>query len=86
MAIHVTGTGAIAVGPTAPNAAVRGIRITVNTGITGTVTTNDGTGVVGIATNPVTGQSYIYNGLLSPVTVTASAAGDFTISILKDHN
>lgn len=85
MAIHVTGTGAVPVSTTTPGLPVRGIRITVNTGFSGTITTVDGSGTIGIATNPAVGNSFIYDGLLSPVTVTNSAAGDTTISLLNSH-
>lgn len=81
MAVHITGTASVPI--SAGN--VRGLRLTVNTGFTGTITTTDGTGVIAIVTTPVAGNSFLYSGLLGPVSVQNSAAGDVTASILSNH-
>jgi hypothetical protein len=83
--IHITGTSAVNIPPCA------GIRITTNTGITGTVTVVDGAGTTqAVITNPAVGNAFAYYGLTSssasPATVTASAVGDFTVSILSRTN
>jgi hypothetical protein len=80
--IHITGTSAVNI----PMCA--GIRITTNTGITGTVTLVDGAGTTqAVITNPAVGNTFTYYGLINnlttPATVTASAVGDFTVSILS---
>lgn len=80
--IHITDTAAHNIGPCA------GIFIGVNTGFTGTLTLVDGAGTTqAIINNPVVGFGLPYYGLISsaasPATITASAAGDTTISILS---
>lgn len=80
--IHITNTAANNIPPCA------GIRITVNTGFTGTITLVDGAGTTqAVVTTPATGNSFTYYGLIStnasPATVTSSATGDITISILS---
>lgn len=66
-----------------------GIRITVNTGYTGTCTLTDGAGTTqAVVTNPVTGNFYVYYGLISstaaPATLVTTGAGmDITVSILS---
>jgi hypothetical protein len=80
--IHVTGTTAVSLPPAA------GIRLTVNAALTGTYTLVDGLGVTqAVVTNPTVGNTFTYYGLIgtlsSPATLTASATGDATISILS---
>lgn len=80
--IHVTGTGAVSLPPAA------GIRLTINAALTGTYTLVDGNGTTqAVITNPTVGNSFPYYGLVStiavPATLTASGAGDATISILS---
>lgn len=80
--IHITDTAAHNLPPCA------GIRITVNTGFTGTITLVDSAGTTqAVVTNPVVGNSFTYYGLISntavPATVTSSATGDITVSILS---
>ena len=86
MATHITTTAPTAIGPTTAGVTIRGIRITVNATLVGTITTVDGTGTVGIVTNPTVGASFIYDGLLSPVAVTSSAACDLTVSSFAKRN
>lgn len=80
--IHITGTGAVSIPPAA------GIRLTVNTAVTGTYTLVDGAGTTqAVITNPIAGNSFTYYGLIStiaaPATITGSATGDATLSILS---
>lgn len=81
--IHITDTAAHNLPPCA------GIRITVNTGFTGTITLVDSAGTIqAVVTNPVVGNNLTYYGLVSniavvPPTVTCSATGDITVSILS---
>lgn len=80
--IHITDTAAHNLPPCA------GIRITVNTGFTGTITLVDSAGTTqAIITNPATSNSFTYYGLISttatPATITDSAAADITVSILS---
>lgn len=80
--IHVTGTSAVSLPPAA------GIRLTVNAALTGTYTLVDGLGVTqAVVTNPTVGLEFnwlgIYGTSSSPATLTASATGDATISILS---
>lgn len=80
--IHITDTAAHNIPPCA------GIYIAVNTGFTGTLTLVDGAGTTqAVVTNPGAGFDNYYYGLISsiasPATVTASATGDTTISILS---
>lgn len=86
MAVHITGTSATSISTTVPGVAVRGIRLTVNAALTGTYTVTDQTGTIAVITNPAVGGSFVYSGLTSPVTVTASATGDATVSILNVRN
>lgn len=80
--IHITDTAAHNI------PACAGIRITINTGFTGTFTLVDGAGTTqAVITNPVIGNSFTYYGLISssasPATLTAAATGDSTVSILS---
>lgn len=79
MAIHITASGATTVSSAGP----RGILITVNTALTGTITTTDQTGVIAVVTNPVAGNAFRYYGLLGATTVNPSATTDITVSILN---
>lgn len=80
--IHITGTGVNNL------PACAGVRVTINTGLTGTITITDGAGIVqAIITNPVTGNTFTYYGMVSVGqnggTLVASAIGDITVSILS---
>lgn len=79
---HFTGASAI----NAVAQAAKRVRITINTGFTGTLTISDETGiagspVVGIITNPVVGQFFDYWGIQSGLTITPSGTGaDATVN------
>lgn len=60
-----------------------GIRITVNAGLTGTLTVTDAGSNVAIITNPAVGNSFIYYGFKGIPTVTSSGTCDVTVSILN---
>lgn len=87
MSTHITGSGATVVA-TAADA----IRVTVNLGYTGSLTTTVagstqyGTpaATIGIVTNPVTGQSFTYRNLRTQgaVSVNPSTTTDLTVDML----
>lgn len=61
-----------------------GIRITVNTALTGTITVADINGTQAIITNPTVGTEYNYFGFApGAVTVVNSATADATISVFS---
>lgn len=75
---HLTAAGAAKV---ADNA--YGILITVNTGLTGSITVTDANGTQAVITNPVVGNMFRYFGLTGQVNVNPSATCDITVSILN---
>jgi hypothetical protein len=60
-----------------------GLRITVNAALTGTITVTDAGAAIAVITNPTVGNQFEYFGFNGPITVTNSATGDITISILS---
>jgi hypothetical protein len=63
--------------------AVPGILVTINLGFTGTITVADADGTKALITNPVLGNSFRYYGFNGSVSVTNSATGDITVSVLQ---
>lgn len=61
------------------------VRITINTGGTGTITVIDGTSGstanVGIITNPAVGQVYDYWDMTNVRVISSFAAADFTVQV-----
>lgn len=77
--IHITAATTTTISTTGP----RGVRINVNTALTGTITVADGTGTLAVITNPGVQSSWVGYGFQGTVTVVTNATCDLSVSILN---